>query len=87
MLLPLEISTESNLLRIGSVVGIVLVGIIITAMIIPVIQGFKSDLKYIEMEINRTEGREQAHWKRRKKELYLSLIPFYRPRRRHRDRH
>ena len=86
MLIPLEISTSNPLLRIGGVVVVILGGVIVTAMIIPIVQGFRNDLKYIEMEIHRTDGREQAHWKRRKKELYLSLIPFYHPRRhRHRD--
>ena len=87
MLLALEIFADNEMLRMGVIVAIVLVGIMITAIIIPVIQAFKADLKYINMEINRTDGREQAHWKRRKKELWLSLIPFYRPRRRYRRHH
>lgn len=86
MLLPLEITISNDLYRIGGIVAIILVGIVVTALVIPIVQAFKSDLKYIEMEIHRTDGREQAHWKRRKRELWLSLIPFYHPRR-HRHHH
>lgn len=87
MLIPLEtILLASNLEKIGICLVGILVFAIVSAFVISFIKAFKSDLRYIEMEIHRTEGREQAHWKRRKKELYLSLIPFYRPRRhRHRD--
>ena len=39
---------------------------------------FSKDLKYIKMEIRRTCGREQKYWIRRKRRLWLSLIPFVR---------
>lgn len=78
MLTLLEISFDENLIRIGSVVAIVVVGVIVTAVVVPVVQAFRADLKYINMEINRTEGREQAHWIKRRRQLWLSLIPFYR---------
>ncbi len=78
MLTLLEISFDENLIRIGSVVAIVVVGVIVTAVVVPVVQAFRADLKYINMEISRTEGREQAHWIKRRRQLWLSLIPFYR---------
>ena len=84
MLLAFDLSLDNGLVRIGLCLAGILAFLIISALIIPLVQAFKADLKYIEMEINRTDGREQAHWIRRKKELWLSLIPFYRPRRRHR---
>ena len=39
---------------------------------------FRRELHYIDKEIERTEGREQAHWKKRKKDLYRSMNPFAR---------
>ncbi len=83
MLIPLEIAMDGALTKIGLVLAGIFVLAVIAGLTIPVVQAFKSDLKYINMEINRTDGREQAHWKRRKRQLWLSLIPFYRPRRRH----
>ena len=38
----------------------------------------KDELDYINMEISRTTGRERIFWQRKKKRLWLSLIPFYR---------
>ncbi len=37
---------------------------------------FSRELKYLKCEINRTEGRERRYWIRRKRRLWLSLIPF-----------
>ncbi len=39
---------------------------------------FRRELEYVKMEINRTEGEEQQYWKRQKRDLWLSLLPFYR---------
>lgn len=41
-------------------------------------QAFLRELRYLNQEIARTEGREQQHYIRRKKRLLLSLIPFVR---------
>lgn len=35
-------------------------------------------LDNINMEIARTEGREKKLWKRKKRRLWLSLLPFFR---------
>ncbi len=40
------------------------------------IKSIKEELKYINIEIGRTEGREKSHWKKKKRQLLLSLIPF-----------
>ena len=41
-------------------------------------QAFLRELRYLNQEIARTEGRERQHYIRRKKRLLLSLIPFVR---------
>lgn len=37
---------------------------------------FSTELKYLNIEIKRTDGEEQKYWKRRRRKLWLSLIPF-----------
>ena len=39
---------------------------------------FQRELRYINMEIQRNGGAEQERWKKKRKELWLSLILFYR---------
>ena len=50
------------------------------------IRSFKKELRYINGEINRTIGSEHERWKRARKRLYLSLIPFYNPYKRRKKR-
>ena len=45
---------------------------------VPMIKDFRDELEYIESEIRRTDGRERAHWEKKKKKLWLSLLPFVR---------
>ena len=37
---------------------------------------FFRELKYLKSEIHRTRGKERERWKRRKRRLLLSLLPF-----------
>lgn len=63
------------------VTALVIAGIILLLAIIKVcifMQAFLRELRYLNNEINRTEGREREHYIRRKKRLFLSLIPFVR---------
>ena len=39
---------------------------------------FSRERNYINTEIERTTGAERRHWKREKRRLWLSLLPFYR---------
>ena len=58
---------------------IVIVVLVIIALAIKIVFFFKhfsDELKYINIEIERTEGAERKHWKKRKRKLLLSLIPF-----------
>lgn len=63
----------------------IIIGVTVVILAIPLaIRGmsfwrfFTRELKYIEIEIERTEGREQKYWKKKKKKLLMSLIPFVR---------
>ncbi len=37
---------------------------------------FSHELKYLNCEIERTDGEERKYWIRRRRQLWLSLIPF-----------
>lgn len=67
-----------------SVDGVMIVGLVLV-IALPIIfylvkniYNFKDELDYINMEICRTVGDERRYWKKEKKKLWLSLIPFYR---------
>ena len=42
------------------------------------INAFSRERNYINAEIERTTGATQKRWKRRKRRLWLMLLPFYR---------
>lgn len=62
----------------GYLLILTLLGLIIYLLSIPWIEWFRQELKYINTEIerNKENEREQNRWKRRKRRLLLSLIPF-----------
>jgi hypothetical protein len=37
---------------------------------------FSHELKFIKSELKRTDGAEHRYWKKQKRKLWLSLIPF-----------
>lgn len=39
-------------------------------------QKFSAELRYLNIEIERTEGAERKYWIRKRRRLWLSLIPF-----------
>ena len=39
---------------------------------------FRKELRYLRIEIERTEGREREYWIQKKRRLWLSLLPFVR---------
>ena len=63
----------------GIALIIVLILLFLACVRIAIIfQAFMRELRYLNQEIARTIGREQQHYIRRKKRLFLSLIPFVR---------
>lgn len=40
------------------------------------INDFSNELRYLNNEINRTRGAERMKWIKRRRKLWLSLIPF-----------
>ena len=69
--------------RLLSTEMLVLIGLVAITILVPLLaaaimrlQEFKRELNYLNNEIGRTTGAEQAHYIRRKRRLLLSLIPF-----------
>ena len=62
----------------GVLLIILMLTIVVLAIMTPYIRWFRQELKYINTEIERNDHnkREQARWKRRKRRLLMSLIPF-----------
>ena len=53
-----------------------LVGFLLLLALSLKLRDFSKELRYIDQEIARTTGHEQRHWIRRRKRLFLSLLPF-----------
>lgn len=49
---------------------------LIIGVIVYQMRDFSRELKYLNSEINRTEGGERKGWIRQRRRLWLSLIPF-----------
>lgn len=61
----------------------ILVGIIAIPILLGLLVGlclfindFSSELRYINCEIHRTSGLERRYWIRKRRKLWLFLIPF-----------
>ena len=72
-----EIEAPVNWIYIGLGILGVLALIFVVAVFIPWLQDFRHELKYLNSEIQRTEGREQRHWIKKKKRLMRSILPFF----------
>lgn len=47
------------------------------AVFLPMGRAFSRELKYVNMKLmNSRSNQEHAYWKRRKKRLWMSLLPF-----------
>ena len=64
-----------NLMYIMALAACLLVGVLIVFLVIRLPE-FKRELWYINMEIERSDEEEKLIWKKKKRKLLLSLIPF-----------
>ena len=55
---------------------VVVGGFLLWLYFAPWITAFMRELKYVNDEIGRNTGRERQRWIRRRRRLWLSLIPF-----------
>lgn len=61
-------------LLVGVVAFFVLLGLFVRLCIF--ITDFSVEMRYLNNEIGRTDGAERRYWLRRKRRLWLSVIPF-----------
>ena len=57
------------------ILGIPLILLLIGVIVIQM-RDFFQELKYLNTEVNRTDGNERKQWIRQRRRLWLSLIPF-----------
>lgn len=58
----------------GIAIVLILVGIVVA--LIGYFKVFSRELEYLNNEIKRTNGNERKRWCRRRRRLWLSLLPF-----------
>lgn len=51
--------------------------ILVVALSLPFAPGFLRELRYLNSEIGRNVGAERRYWIRRRRRLWLSLLPFF----------
>lgn len=74
----LETNSSDLLINIFFILLIVIILILFNVGLACFLNDFSFELKRINCEINRTEGDERCHWIRKRRRLWLSLIPFVR---------
>ncbi len=73
--MPPANNQDVELYMLIGLVGLVLFVLLLFGTIY-LINDFSKELKRINCEINRTHGHERKHWVRRRRRLWLSLLPF-----------
>lgn len=57
-------------------IAITFFAVVFLVGLITKLNDFRQELKYLNREIARTDGAEHKYWKREKRRLWLSLLPF-----------
>lgn len=58
-------------------IGVIFLGLLLIKFAAWVSE-FQAELKYLNNEIGRTRGKERKRWIKRRRRLWLSIIPFIR---------
>ncbi len=58
-----------------AVISVFVIGILLFELV-SFFSKFSQELKFIKSELKRTDGAEHRYWKKQKRKLWLSLIPF-----------
>ena len=58
------------------VLTLAFLGVLVLIRTLGFVSAFKAELRYLNREIRRTVGDERRYWIRRRRRLWLSLIPF-----------
>ena len=77
--MQLQLTTLSRLGRevaLSALFFIIVGGAVFLLLAGPTILSFRRELKYLNDEIGRNSGQERERWIRRRRRLWLSLLPF-----------
>lgn len=69
-------NNSDNVLYVMGAIFIILILVGLFIRLCTFIEDFASELRYLNREIDRTDGSERRHWIRKRRKLWLSLIPF-----------
>lgn len=58
------------------IVGITAIVLLYLLYLLLQINDFRRELRFVKMEIRRSNGTERKYWLRQKRKLWLSLLPF-----------
>lgn len=70
--------TDKEIITILIVLLVAALAIPLLLMLLVKLRDLRQELEYINMEIRRSTGRSLAYWKKKRRQLWLSLLPFYR---------
>ena len=71
-----QFNVSPQIMRLLIGVLVVLAVVVFLAVFLPWLRDFRHEMRYINMEIQRNRGREREHWIKRKRRLWLSILPF-----------
>ena len=71
-----QFNVSPQMMRLLIGVLVVLAVVVFLAVFLPWLRDFRHEMRYINMEIQRNRGREREHWIKRKRRLWLSILPF-----------
>lgn len=59
------------------IILVIILALILFGAVSSITEGFLPDLRYLNSEIRRTSGREKEHYIKKRRRLWLSLLPFF----------
>ena len=71
-----QFNVSAQMMRLLIGILVVLAVVVFLAVFLPWLRDFRHEMRYINMEIQRNRGREREHWIKRKRRLWLSILPF-----------
>lgn len=62
--------------RVFVTIAVIILGVFILLVLASWLKDFSLELRYLNNEIKRTRGREKEHWIRKRRKLWMSILPF-----------
>ena len=62
--------------RVFVTIAVIILGVFVMLIFTSWLKDFSLELRYLNNEIKRTRGREQEYWIRKRRKLWMSILPF-----------